>query len=127
MAYILFADDVPAAVEFAAAALSAQGHRTAVVKNGLEALRVLRTEVPDVLVTDIMMPFADGFQVIQEVRASDLGKHVAIVVLTTIMEEMQPGRDWSMPIESYVLRHEDTVSFGWQIVLAVEQLLQHPE
>jgi hypothetical protein len=79
-----------------------------------------------VLVTDIMVPFADGFQIVQEVRASDFGKHVGIVMLTTIQAEGQPGRDWSLPIESYVLRHNDAASFGWQIVLAVEQLLRHP-
>jgi len=125
MAYILFADDESNAVQQAATYLTGHGHRCVVVRNGLDALAQMSEELPDILVTDLMMPGADGYQVMREMWKLYPEKRVGIVVLVAISAEREPGRFWQedWPVDSFVLRHRDVRTFGWQIVLAVEQLL----
>jgi len=123
MAHILFADDEPRAIESAAAYLRRKGHRTVVVNSGEAALEQIRQELPDILVIDAMMPRVDGFLVIQELRCNLPGNGVDVVLLTNIAADGEPLRDWSMPIQSYVLREKDHQHMKWQVVLAIEQLL----
>jgi CheY-like chemotaxis protein len=124
MAYLLFADDDPAAVQFAAGYLEKAGHRTVVVRDGAEAIARLEDELPDVLITDVMMPRKDGFEVLQALRRQVAGKGTPVILLTPLSAEGRPLIcNSGYGIVSYVLRQPDACSFGWQIILAVEQVL----
>ncbi len=51
-------------------------------RDGLEGLRLIREKRPDVMITDLMMPTMDGFQLIEQIKAdADLAK-IPIIVLT---------------------------------------------
>jgi CheY-like chemotaxis protein len=125
MAYILFADDEQDAVQIAAAYLTGRGHWCVVVRNGLDALAQISEQVPDILVTDLMLPGVDGLWVLQEFWRQYPDNRTGVILLTTIQADGEPLRtldkDW--PIDSFVLRHRTVRTFAWQIVLAVEQLL----
>ena len=124
MAYVLLVDDEPESITIASRYLASKGHRTAVLPDGREAIARLREEAPDVLVIDTMMPFADGYMVIQELQQLYSRDHVSVIVLTRIAADGEPLRDWSMSaVDSYVLAHRDTQALAWQVVLTVEQLL----
>jgi CheY-like chemotaxis protein len=60
------------------------GYEVHAVDNGLQALEVLETWTPDLVVTDIMMPEMDGVSFVREMRASEELKHIPILVLTAI-------------------------------------------
>ncbi len=51
--------------------------------SGEDALQVMQTATPDVVITDINMPNLDGFGVIEELRGTDINSKVPILVLTT--------------------------------------------
>ena len=57
---ILVVDDCPEMAEMVADALSERGYTAIAVSSGLEAMRRLRTECFDALVTDLRMPEVDG-------------------------------------------------------------------
>jgi DNA-binding response OmpR family regulator len=123
MAYILLVDDESEGVEGAAAYLHKAGHRTVVLENGRQAIALFQEAVPDILVVDIMLPGADGFEVVHELRQHSQGKSTAVIVLTTLGADGEPGRDWELPIESYILRQYPSHHMVWQIILNVEQLV----
>ena len=50
--------------------------------NGREGLNTALDIIPDLIITDIMMPEMDGYEVCSEVRKSDLLNHVPIIVIT---------------------------------------------
>lgn len=50
--------------------------------DGEEALKLAREVLPDIIVTDIMMPKKDGNQLIKELRACDQGKTIPFIILT---------------------------------------------
>ncbi|MFI5910118.1 SpoIIE family protein phosphatase [Dactylosporangium sp. NPDC051541] len=50
--------------------------------DGVEALRRLRAEAPDLVLTDVMMPNLDGFGLIAAIRAEDGFGHLPVIVLS---------------------------------------------
>ena len=64
MAAVLVIEDETSLRQVFARMLSADGHRVTEARDGHEALRLLRSLAPDVILTDIVMPNVDGFEVI---------------------------------------------------------------
>jgi signal transduction histidine kinase/DNA-binding LacI/PurR family transcriptional regulator/AraC-like DNA-binding protein len=52
------------------------------IHGGAEALRLLATETPDLVVLDLMMPEVDGFEVLEQLRSRDKTKLIPVIVLT---------------------------------------------
>jgi CheY-like chemotaxis protein len=60
------------------------GYEVHAVDNGLQALELLETWTPDLVVTDIMMPEMDGVSFVRQVRATEALRDLPILVLTAI-------------------------------------------
>jgi DNA-binding response OmpR family regulator len=56
------------------------GHKVLHAENGKRALELIRTQAPDLLVTDVNMPLMDGLDLLEAVRAENLLAHPAIVL-----------------------------------------------
>lgn len=52
------------------------------LKGGQQCLEYLKTEVPDVLILDLMMPGMDGFQVLKEIRSYENTRDLPVIVVT---------------------------------------------
>jgi PAS domain S-box-containing protein len=72
MATILIVDDRPTNRQFLLALLAYGGHRLLEAADGAEALALARSEQPDLVVTDILMPTMDGYEFVRQVRADPL-------------------------------------------------------
>lgn len=57
-------------------------YRVIHAKDGQEALEVANEQVPDLIISDIMMPLKDGFSLCREVKSSELLNHIPIILLT---------------------------------------------
>lgn len=76
---VLLADDNADMRDYAARLLS-ERWEVGVASNGLEALELARTFLPDVIVTDVMMPELDGFELLRALRA-DVDLHMIPVIM----------------------------------------------
>ena len=76
---ILIADDEKNIVELAKLYLEREGFSTVCAYDGEEALSVFHKESPELIILDIMMPKADGWQVCREIRKNS---QVPIIMLT---------------------------------------------
>jgi CheY-like chemotaxis protein len=124
MAYILLADDELEAVEIAAGRLRQEGHRTVVVTDGRAAIARVREAVPDILVTDLMMPFADGFMVIRELCRVHPEKRVPVILLAALGADGQPLRmPEAGPVISCITRQGSAQELADQILLSVHMIL----
>lgn len=65
---ILVVDDEPAITASLAYCLEQEGYRVVVASNGEEAVRLVMHEVPDLIVSDIMMPRVDGYELCRRIR-----------------------------------------------------------
>ena len=72
--------------------LENSGWRALEARHGKEALELLETEIPDLILLDLMMPEMDGFQVLDELRAVQKWEHIPVIVLTAMelsVDELQ--------------------------------------
>jgi CheY-like chemotaxis protein len=65
---ILVVDDEPSLVDVLAALLTDEGHTVQTANDGRLALEVMADELPDLLITDVMMPRLDGWGLLASVR-----------------------------------------------------------
>src|SRR4026209_2204512 len=68
MAKILIVDDRALNRQFLTALLGYAGHQLSEAADGAEALVKIRAEHPDLVITDLLMPTMDGFQLVQQMR-----------------------------------------------------------
>jgi CheY-like chemotaxis protein len=94
---VLIVDDDEGIRETVQLALQMENHTTAAAAHGGEALDWLgRHRPPCLILLDLMMPFMDGWQVIEQLRRDDRLAHVPIVVITAFNRDL--GSAASLPI-----------------------------
>lgn len=80
---ILIIEDNPDAARLVARLLQARGKfEVLTANNGAQGLRIVREQRPDLVITDIMMPGTDGFQVIEAINGDEELRGIPIIVLT---------------------------------------------
>ena len=89
-ARILVVDDEPRMTRFIRMNLELEGYVVIEAHNGLEALEKARTELPDLVLLDVMMPELDGFETLEMLRETS---NVPVIMLTVRAdEEDDPGK-----------------------------------
>jgi chemosensory pili system protein ChpA (sensor histidine kinase/response regulator) len=63
--------------------LEREGFDVITAKDGVDAIEVLRDQLPDLMLLDIEMPRMDGFEVARRVRATSMTKHLPIIMITS--------------------------------------------
>jgi DNA-binding response OmpR family regulator len=79
---ILVVDDVAIVRGPIAAALQGAGHQAVAVASGREALSHLKSEKPDLMLLDIMLPDMSGLQILRAVRNSPATANLPVILLT---------------------------------------------
>jgi len=95
---ILIVEDSIDAREMLAMLFNMEGYNVATAEDGREGLRRASADNPDLIVTDIQMPYVDGNEMIRRLRAQPDSKRVPIIVMTAYGEEtgnraVQSGAD----------------------------------
>jgi len=89
MAYVLIVDDEPDSREFVERFLHREGHQTACVPNGREALSALINGQPDAMVLDVRMPEMDGLALLEVLRSYLRWTKLPVVLLTAHANDEQ--------------------------------------
>jgi len=79
---ILVIDDDPMAVRLIELSLSAEGFEVVTAASAMEGLRAVRTERPDLVLLDIMMPDMDGVEMCRHLRDHSDTAHIPIILLS---------------------------------------------
>jgi CheY-like chemotaxis protein len=79
---VLVVEDDEALREIAERSLTGAGYGVQTACNGLQALEVMQSEVPDLIVLDLMMPEMDGFQFLHELRQRPQFDEIPVDVTT---------------------------------------------
>lgn len=80
--YLLIVEDVPDILELLKATLIFKGYRVVTAVNGEEALVAIQKERPALIVTDILMPKMDGFNLVHRLRLDVATRDIPVVFLT---------------------------------------------
>jgi two-component system alkaline phosphatase synthesis response regulator PhoP len=98
---VLVVDDEASIVELIRFNLEKEGYEVVEAYDGVEALRVVRAESPDLIILDLMLPGIDGIEVCQAVRRES---SVPIIMLTAKGEEFDKVLGLSVGADDYVTK-----------------------
>jgi len=80
---ILVVDDEPDIVEFIKVRLESQGYEIIGASDGDEALKKMTTEMPDLIILDIVMPKKDGFTFVLEKNKLIHAAEIPVIILSS--------------------------------------------
>jgi len=97
---ILIVEDSPTQAKNLELILAEQGYRVSVARSGEEAMALITADRPDLLISDILMPEMDGFELCRRIRESDGARDIPIILLTLlndptdVLRSLEAGADY---------------------------------
>ena len=101
---VLIADDEPNIVTSLEFLMTRGGYEVQVARNGEEALALVESFVPDLVLLDVMMPQRSGYEVCQKLRARPEWRHIKIVMLSAKGREAEVSKGLSLGADAYVTK-----------------------
>ncbi len=101
-AKILVVDDEAYIVELVKFNLEKEGYEVIVAHDGLKALDMVREELPDLIILDIMIPRMDGLEVCRLLKQDQVYKTIPIIMLTAKGEEFDTILGLEMGADDYI-------------------------
>lgn len=85
-ARVLVVDDILPNVKLLEAKLASEYYEVITATSGPEALEKVRTQSPDIILLDVMMPGMDGFEVCAEIKSDSAFAHIPVVMVTALTD-----------------------------------------
>ena len=101
---ILICDDDELLVDLLQYRLGARGFDVVVARDGGEAVALAKSESPDAIVLDAMMPVMDGYQVLRQLRAEEGLASTPIVMLTARRQEQDVVGALQLGADDYIVK-----------------------
>jgi two-component system phosphate regulon response regulator PhoB len=101
---VLVVDDEPDIVALVAYHLAKAGYRVTTAASGTDALDSARRERPSLIVLDLMLPGMSGYEVLEQLRANDATRDVAVLMLTARREESDRIQGLSLGADDYLTK-----------------------
>jgi len=101
---VLIADDEPNIVTSLEFLMTKSGYEVEVARNGEEALALVESFMPDLVLLDVMMPQRSGYDVCQKMRERAEWRHIKIVMLSAKGREAEVSKGLSLGADAYVTK-----------------------
>ncbi len=101
---ILVAEDDPVTARFLETLLEGKGFEVLVAEDGEHAYELATKQRPDLILTDVVMPYRDGFELLRALRQEDALARVPIIVLSMRDREEDIVRGLEMGADDYLVK-----------------------
>lgn len=101
---ILLIEDYPHIVEVLRVRLSNAGYDVIVAFDGQEGLRLARTEKPDLIILDVMLPKMNGYKLCRLIKFDGRYKHIPIFMLTSRRRQADKELGLSTGADEYLVK-----------------------
>ena len=101
---IAIVEDEANIVELIKYNLDREGYKTISANNGRRGLELVKQELPDLVILDLMLPELDGLSVCKQLRAEPQTKSIPIIILTAKSEEADRVLGLEMGADDYVTK-----------------------
>ena len=102
MGNILCIDDTPHVLEELVDILEMEGYDTVEANNALDALELIFTETPDLIITDIQMTTMDGLALVEKICSLERFKHIPVIVLSARADAISIESAKGLGIKEYL-------------------------
>ena len=116
---ILVVDDEPEAVELIEFNLKQSGYTVSTAADGADALKKARSQPPDLIVLDVMLPEMDGFEICKTLRLDPSTNKVPIIMLTAKAAEIDRVLGLELGADDYLTKPFSTR----ELLLRIKKIL----
>lgn len=88
---VLVVEDDPDVQAVIVGALQDAGYRVLAARSGVEALRMARSEQPDAITLDLLLPVMTGEEVLRRLEQDEIGRQIPIVVVSAYTRRLAPS------------------------------------
>jgi len=118
---VLVVDDEPGVIEIVRANLEWEGFTVSEASDGLQALEQVRTEAPDLVILDVMLPGLDGWGVLERIAANPETAGLPVIMLTVKDADADVVRGLEGGAVEYVTKPFDPVGLAQLVRLLLEK------
>jgi two-component system alkaline phosphatase synthesis response regulator PhoP len=104
MKKILIVDDEPNIVMSLEYIFKKNNYQVFIARDGKEALELLKTETPDVIILDVMMPFVDGYATVEQIKADSRLANCKVIFLSAKNKESDIQKGLSLGADLYMTK-----------------------
>jgi two-component system sensor histidine kinase/response regulator len=101
---ILLAEDSPTQAEMVRHILEQAGYEVLAAENGVQALELLRTSSPALVISDILMPLMNGYELCRRIRSSSATADLPVILLTSLSDTTDVVEALSCGADSFVTK-----------------------
>lgn len=119
---ILVAEDEPLMLKTIELRLRKDGHELVLAHDGREALQAIETESPDLVISDIMMPFSSGLEIVSRLRTRS-ERYIPVIILSGMGQE-------KTVLEAFGLGADDFITKPFspnELSIRVRKLMARPQ
>ena len=117
---ILVAEDDPVTARFVGSLLTEHGFDVLVAADGDHALELAAEAAPDLIVSDLVMPYRDGYEVLRALRSDPRFRAIPVVILSMRDREEDIVRGFEQGADDYVVKPFN----ARELVARVKRLLE---
>jgi DNA-binding response OmpR family regulator len=99
---ILIAEDEPLILQTMELKLKKEGYEIIKCIDGLEAMQKLEEHSPDLVITDIMLPYSSGLEIVRKIKENEATKHTPVIVLSAMGQESVVEEAFSLGADDYL-------------------------
>ncbi|MEP1151753.1 MAG: response regulator [Balneola sp.] len=119
---VLVVDDHPALVTLIKHKLIHRGFEVLTAQNGEDAFEIVKSKIPDLVISDIEMPVMDGYQLCTKIKESESYGHIPVILVTSMVTTDSLMKGISAGADNYLTKpYDDETLFS-----KVDELLKKP-
>ncbi len=84
--------------------LKSENHEPIWANDGLKAMKILEEIRPDLIISDIMIPYMDGLQILEEIKMKDELKDIPVIMLTSKAQEKDVVKGLQLGAQDYMTK-----------------------
>ncbi|CAM4242215.1 response regulator transcription factor [Flavobacterium terrigena] len=104
MKKILIVDDEPNIVMSLEYTFKKNNFEVFIARDGLEALDILKTNFPDVIILDVMMPMVDGYATLEQIRKDKNLEHTKVIFLSAKNKTSDIEKGMALGADAYLTK-----------------------
>lgn len=104
MKKILIVDDEPNIVMSLEYTFKKNNFEVFIARDGQEALEILKLQLPDIIILDVMMPMVDGFATLEQIKQDKRLQHCKVIFLSAKNKEKDIEKGLALGANLYVVK-----------------------
>ncbi|MGB5104764.1 MAG: GAF domain-containing protein, partial [Steroidobacteraceae bacterium] len=104
---VLIAEDSATQREQLRGLLEAHGYAVAAAANGREALKAMRRRAPTLVISDIVMPALDGYDLCRAIKSDETLKHIPVMLVTTLADALDVVKALECGADNFIRKPYD--------------------